>query len=263
MGRIRTVKPDFFRHEELYDLEITSGLPIRLAFAGLWTCCDREGRFKWRIRTLKTEVLPFDDVDFSRVLDALRTREFIVKYRVGNEDFGHVPSWSKHQFINPREQASDIPEPPLIQELDALLTGAPREIDANGTDVVKERKVIIHTREARVNVWAELWNNNCKSLPRVKKMTPALHKAVLQVGKDFSDEEFLAAVKTIASHEFTSGANDRKWKATFTWLLRPKTAQNTDSSLSRVLNGEFGQPAETAVFREANPEDWWSKAGVQ
>ena len=58
--RIRTVKPEFFQHEGLFDLEQFSGLPIRVAFAGLWTCCDREGRFKWRSRQLKTDILPYD-----------------------------------------------------------------------------------------------------------------------------------------------------------------------------------------------------------
>jgi hypothetical protein len=57
MGRIRTIRPDFFLHDGLFDLESNSRLPLRLAFAGLWTQCDREGRFKWRPRRLKPENL--------------------------------------------------------------------------------------------------------------------------------------------------------------------------------------------------------------
>jgi hypothetical protein len=53
MARIRTVKPDLFRHEGLFDAERASGLPLRIAFAGLWTAADREGRFAWSPRTLK------------------------------------------------------------------------------------------------------------------------------------------------------------------------------------------------------------------
>ena len=45
MARIRTIKPEFFRHEGLYELEQETGFAIRVAFAGLWTACDREGRF--------------------------------------------------------------------------------------------------------------------------------------------------------------------------------------------------------------------------
>jgi hypothetical protein len=46
MGRIRTVKPELFQHGDLFDAEVESGFPLRLAFIGLFTCCDREGRFK-------------------------------------------------------------------------------------------------------------------------------------------------------------------------------------------------------------------------
>jgi len=93
MGRIRTVKPELFRHEGLYELEQETGLPIRIAFAGLFTCCDREGRFEWKPRTLKLDVLPWDECDFSRVLDALMTRGFIKKYASEGREFGFIPSW--------------------------------------------------------------------------------------------------------------------------------------------------------------------------
>ena len=111
MPRIRTVKPDFFAHEELFDFEIKTGLPLRLSFIGLWTVCDREGRFKWRPRTLKKDILPHDEIDFSRVLDALNTGGLIVKYEVDGETYGLVPTFHKHQVINNKERASEIPKP--------------------------------------------------------------------------------------------------------------------------------------------------------
>lgn len=109
MGRIRTVKPDFFCHEELYDTELNSGLPTRLAFAGLFTVADREGRFIWKPRTLKTKVLPYDDVDFESVLFALRDGGFITHYEVDNKEYGVIESLKKHQKINNREAASVLP----------------------------------------------------------------------------------------------------------------------------------------------------------
>lgn len=114
MARIRTIKPAFFRHEGLYDLEQETGLPVRLAFAGLWTCADREGRFEWRPRVLKLDCLPHDAIDFSRVLDALLTRGFILRYEVGNAAYGCIPTWSEHQVVNNRETASDIPACPQV-----------------------------------------------------------------------------------------------------------------------------------------------------
>lgn len=127
MARIRTIKPEFFKHEGIFDAEQETGLPLRLAFAGLWTQCDREGRFAWRPRQLKVDILPYDDVDFSRVLDALATRGFVVKYASGGREFGAIPSWHRHQVVNNREKASELPEPAEIVEVsDASGTREPR-----------------------------------------------------------------------------------------------------------------------------------------
>jgi hypothetical protein len=126
MARIRTVKPEFFRHHDLYSAEIETKFPLRIAFAGLWTACDREGRFRWDPDCLKLDCLPYDKVDFARVLDALLTRGFIEKYASEGKEYGWIPSFSKHQVINNRERPSELPNP-----LDPTTsTRAPREGDA-------------------------------------------------------------------------------------------------------------------------------------
>lgn len=111
MARIRSIKPEFFRHVELYEAEKATGLPLRVAYAGLWTVADREGRFRWRPRVLVLDVLPFDEVDFAAVLDALAEHGFIVRYEVGAEQFGFIPSFGSHQHVNQREPASSLPGP--------------------------------------------------------------------------------------------------------------------------------------------------------
>lgn len=116
MARIRTVKPDFFRHEGLHMLERACSLPIRVAYSGLWTVADREGRFAWRPRVLKLDVLPFDDVDFEDVLDALWSEGFIVKYEKDGEFYGCIPTWNEHQNINKHEAQSRIPDPSMCNE---------------------------------------------------------------------------------------------------------------------------------------------------
>lgn len=111
MARIRTVKPEFFQHEGLFDAEQETGLPLRIAFAGLWTQADREGRFQWRPRKLKTNVLPYDEISFIDALEALERHGFVIKYEVEGEPYGHIPSWGEHQAINQREAQSKIPAP--------------------------------------------------------------------------------------------------------------------------------------------------------
>ena len=135
MPRIRTIKPEFFKHEDLFDAERASGLPLRLAFISLWTVADRDGRFKWRPRALKVECLPYDECDFALVLDALCTRGFIVKYACGMEVFGCIPSFGKHQVINNRESKSELPDPNKCNGL----TREPRVDDAISTPLVQEQ----------------------------------------------------------------------------------------------------------------------------
>jgi hypothetical protein len=137
MARIRTVKPELFKHEDLYDLESSCGLPVRLAFIGLFTCCDRDGRFKWRPRTLKLDVLPHDDIDFSRVLDALASRGFVRKYAVAGEEYGCIPSFAKHQVINNREAGSEFPGPEQGTEISVTCTREARVSDATATPLVQ------------------------------------------------------------------------------------------------------------------------------
>lgn len=145
--RIRTIKPEFFTHEGLYEAEASTGLPIRIAFAGLWCVADREGRFKWEPRRIGVQILPYDGIDFSRVMDALTTRGFIIKYRVNDAWFGCIPSFLKHQVINNRESKSNLPEcsanNAFIEESDASVTREPREDHASkgeGKGREQERK---------------------------------------------------------------------------------------------------------------------------
>jgi hypothetical protein len=109
MGRIRTIKPEVARHRLLFELEKELGANVRFAWALLPTQCCREGRFKWRPWDIKLDILPYDDCDFSRVLDAWVTRGMVVKYRVGDEWYGWIPTWRKHQAVNNRETDSTLP----------------------------------------------------------------------------------------------------------------------------------------------------------
>ncbi|CDH44748.1 hypothetical protein [Candidatus Contendibacter odensensis] len=112
MSRIRTVKPELFRHESLFDAELESGLPLRLAFIGLFTVADFKGCFLWKPRTLKLDVLPHDLIDFAQVLNALERHGFIQSYEVDGMKYGWIPSFTKHQRLQSKEieAGSQIPD---------------------------------------------------------------------------------------------------------------------------------------------------------
>lgn len=112
MPRIRTIKPEFYRHHDLFLAEKKSGFPIRVAFSGLWCCADKEGRFKWKPTELKLDILPYDELDFEKVLQCLIDFEFIKKYVVDGKQYGLIPTFKEHQRITGTEKnyESKLPE---------------------------------------------------------------------------------------------------------------------------------------------------------
>jgi hypothetical protein len=107
--RSRNIKPGFFKNDQL------AALPplARLLFAGLWTLADRAGRLEDRPARIKVELLPYDDVDVSKLLDQLAAGAdpFVVRYEAKGVPYLQVVKWDKHQNPHVREAASAIPAP--------------------------------------------------------------------------------------------------------------------------------------------------------
>lgn len=108
----RTVKPEFFNNHELFKVESSSGLPCRVAFAGLWCASDRDGYFKWEPARLKSLILPYDDVDMEKVLRALEGAGFVYHYVAKETHVGWIPTLPKHQPIHKNEASLKLPKPP-------------------------------------------------------------------------------------------------------------------------------------------------------
>lgn len=104
MARIRTVKPEFFTSEDILQLSPMA----RLLYIGIWCEADREGRLAWKPNTLKIRYLPADNVDINALCDELLSAGLVVTY---GDDLAFVPSFPRHQHINPRESASIFPDP--------------------------------------------------------------------------------------------------------------------------------------------------------
>jgi hypothetical protein len=116
MSRIRSVKPDFFRHEGLQDLEKENpGKYPMFVFEGLWTKCDRQGIFEWRPRLIKLDILPFLDFEMEKTLKILETAGYIQKYTVDEKEYGIIPTFKKHQGIT-RAEMNNINLFPLPEE---------------------------------------------------------------------------------------------------------------------------------------------------
>lgn len=119
MARIRTIKPEFFRHEGLQDLAIEHGAHVMLVFAGLWGHCDKAGRFEWRPRQLKLDILPFLDFDMAETLEILEAAGMVDRYEVDGKAYGAIDSFREHQRLSGKEQQEPEkhPEPPEKQRI--------------------------------------------------------------------------------------------------------------------------------------------------
>jgi hypothetical protein len=109
MARKRLVSPEFFRHADLYEAEVASGFPLRVAFAGLWTVADRRGYFHWKPREIGIQVCPYDPHEFAEVLGALERFGFVQRYEVGGKMYGAIPSFQRWQTFHHAERPSDVP----------------------------------------------------------------------------------------------------------------------------------------------------------
>ena len=104
MARIRTVKPSFLRHEKLCDLESENpGQYVMMVFMGLWMLADSKGRFEYKPRSMKLDILPFIDYSIQQTLDILEEAEFIRTYTVDKNKYGVIPTFSEHQRITGKE----------------------------------------------------------------------------------------------------------------------------------------------------------------
>lgn len=144
MARIRTVKPELARHRLLFDLERSTGLPVRFIWAMFPTVCCREGRFKWRPWELKLDLAPYDTFDFAEALDVLWRAGQLVRYRVNGEEFGAIKTFKIHQVINNKEKPSDIPSldsegVEIIDPSNASTTREPRVSIATVTPLLKDQ----------------------------------------------------------------------------------------------------------------------------
>ena len=118
MARIRNIKPEFFRNEQLSEVPFEA----RLLFAGLWTQADREGRLEDRPKRLKAELFPYDDVDVENLLEKLsKTRDgcgipLIERYQVEGASFIEITAFKDHQYVSHKEPDSVIPPCPQVQK---------------------------------------------------------------------------------------------------------------------------------------------------
>jgi hypothetical protein len=230
MARIRNIKPEFYSHEELQDMEAEHPeLHPMLVFSALWTQCEWSGVFHWSIRKLKLAILPFLEYDIEKALEYLEQHGFIKKFVQDDKEYGYVHNFVKYQAISGKEKDQELKYPvPTIEELsgnetgtvpeqDRNKTGSPdsdighrtstKDIDINSPKNQNSKKIGLLDREPKNDLervekrWLEnyiaIFGNQPIS-PRWDLSSPLISKALKQVGL----EKVLQALETARQDDF-------------------------------------------------------------
>ena len=124
MARIRTIKPEFFTSEDIVELSAFG----RLLYISLWCEADKEGRLLWRPKTFKMRYFPADDLDIYAHADELVSAGLV---RLYGDGLAYIPSFKRHQHINPRETESKLPGPEArVEHASARVTDASARVNA-------------------------------------------------------------------------------------------------------------------------------------
>lgn len=101
-------------------------------------------------------------------------------------------------------------------------------------------------REKSQKEITDLFNSLCPSLPQIKYLSEDTRTILeKQLGKYTLDDFKLLFQKAEAS-DFLKGENDRKWAASFEWLIE-------DQNMAKVLNGNFdNRKSKTDAFSDNN-----------
>ena len=97
-----------------------------------------------------------------------------------------------------------------------------------------DRISLIQSMKAQIEGVVEAWNELAVQygLRQVVKLTREREIAIRQLISDFGVERLTGGIKDIGKAPYLTGANDRKWKASFDWVLKGGTAL-------RLIEGDY------------------------
>jgi hypothetical protein len=258
MARIRYLKPEFFKDDDLAKLPFVT----RLFFAGLWNHADKAGRLEDRPARLKAEIFPYDEVDVEECLIALAkqksntVRPFIVRYEQGGEKYIQIVNWDKHQRPHHTEKDSEIPPhtPPKDLTTKIKIKGSVHDASVkldNSYLTVKdeieryfERFWKLYPRKVKRSKAFEAWvkiGSNPGSLGKMTIIIKALEKQIQHYGEEWQREN-----QRYCPHP-TSWINQGRWED----VLSPSPDK---TGLKQRADGTWYKPVVPKSWQEEEEE---------
>lgn len=78
----------------------------------------------------------------------------------------------------------------------------------------------------------KIFNDVCRNLPKVEKITPQRKEAINSIIKEHGLETVGKAIQMVADSEFLNGKSESGWKASFDWIFKP-------TNFNKIIEGNY------------------------
>ncbi|WP_336698214.1 hypothetical protein [Curtobacterium sp. USHLN213] len=255
--RIRSIKPEFWRSDDISALEWDE----RLLFVGLWSYVDDNGVGVDKLSSIAADLFASDlernpPETFARVsrgLQQLATAGRIVRYTVESRPYLEVVNWDKHQRIDrPNKPRFPRSEANGAEIRDTLARVAAKEASGTGEQRNRGTEEQISPAPAVLDSeFAEAWEHWPKKVER-KEAFERFKKAA----KRIDVEELVAAI--IRFGDAYAATTDRQFvPALGVWLNGDRW--NDELPTARAQQQQRPTPAQQAaslVGTFSGPDDW-------
>lgn len=178
-----------------------------------------------------------------------------------DQDGIFIVNWEKHQNIEGLERIREQTRirvakhrerkrlETATEENECNVTVTPDVTPSNATDIdieIDKEEDIDQTPPYQTIL--DLFNETCKSLPKVIKLTDARRKAIRARYREYGDIEAFEKLFTKAeSSDFLSGRNGKWTNCNFEWLMKP-------NNMIKVLEGNYDNPQREKPVPDRIPE---------
>ena len=108
-----------------------------------------------------------------------------------------------------------------------------------GKESIDKNSIEEERKDEQAQQIADLFNSLCPSFSTIQVISETMKKDIAETLKLYTDEQIKTAFTKAEQSSFLKGKNERKWKASFAWLIK---AEN----IAKVLNGQYDDQSDTS-----------------